>query len=97
MRFSYRLTSVLVIAIYVIWAASEALLNSSPTRVLKENLETGVIQFDSCLMWEQIPAAVRISNLLWFGSLLALLVQGMRNRSAPRWLAIACLMALIRQ
>lgn len=95
MRFSYRMTSALFIAAYVIFVASGLLFNPSLKPAIQTNLDVNVFQLDLCTMWEQVPAALRISTLLCFGSLLVLLIQGMRNRSVPRWLAIACLITLI--
>ena len=95
MRFSYRITSAFVIAAYVIFAASGLLFNPRPTTANETPVEADVVRVDPCMMWEQIPATVRISTLFCFGSVVVLLTQGVRNRSVPRWLAIACLMTLI--
>lgn len=36
---------------------------------------------------------MRLSVLVWFGSFLVLIVQGLRNRSVPRWVAAVSLIA----
>ena len=88
MRFSYRITSAFVIAAHVIFAASGLLFNPPPVTSNQTPVEADLVRFDPCMMWEQIPATVRISSLLCFGSVVVLLAQGIRNRSVPRWVAI---------
>jgi hypothetical protein len=45
-------------------------------------------------MWEQIPQTFQVASLVLFAATLAFLIQGFRNRSAPRLLAVAGLIAL---
>ena len=95
MSISYRITSAFVAITYAIVVASESLSTSSRVPAIRESVESGVVRFDPCQMWDQIPATVRASTIAFLGSFLVLFVQGLRNRSAPRWLAIACLVALV--
>ena len=91
MRISYRVTSMLVVVTYLLVSTIEWVAESPHAAS-----PTVASEFDPCLMlWEQVPATVRISTLVWFTSFLILLVQGFRNRAVPRWLAIACLIALV--
>jgi len=46
--------------------------------------------WDTCSMWEQLPQLVRIGSLACLG-LPVVFVQGLRNRAAALWLAIAAL------
>lgn len=93
MRISYRAVSSVVVSILVLLLTMEFLLDK--LRVPATTVgETGIVQFDTCVMWEQIPASVRLSTFVWCGSFLVLLIQGLRNRSAPWWLAVMCLVAL---
>jgi hypothetical protein len=94
MRISYRAVSSLVVTALVLISAIGFLFDKSPVSVPTTVSGTGIVQFDPCMMLDQIPASVRLDTFVWCGSFLALLVQGMRNRSAPRWLALVCLVAL---
>jgi hypothetical protein len=48
-----------------------------------------------CAMWRQIGWSVQLSVMLWFGTILSLLVSGLRNRSSARWVAVVKLGAMI--
>jgi len=95
MRLSYRTTTALALTTFVLLLSGESLFNPSRVPVPEAAAEVGVVRSDPCMMWEQIPATVRLSAFVWFGSFLVLLVQGLRNRPVPRWLAIVCLIALV--
>jgi hypothetical protein len=95
MRISYRVTSALVVITYLLAFGIEQIAATSRAAQPIVAAEPGVERFDPCMMWEQIPAAVRISTLVWFTLLAILLVQGFRNRAVSRWLAIASLIALV--
>jgi hypothetical protein len=45
-------------------------------------------------VWEQMPQSVRLATLALFLTAPVFLINGFRNASAPRWLAIAGLIAL---
>ena len=45
-------------------------------------------------MWEQLPQSVRLGSLACLG-LPIVLVQGLRNRAAPLWLATAALVGFV--
>lgn len=94
MKVSYRVTSSVFVISYVLVIASQLLVNGLRGHESATVDEVGVAQFDPCTMWEQMPATVVLSSIVWFVSFVILLVQGLRNRSAPRWLAITCLVAL---
>jgi hypothetical protein len=88
MRISYRVTSALVVITYLLAFGIEQIAATSRAAQPIVAAEPGV-------MWEQIPAAVRISTLVWFTLLAILLVQGFRNRAVSRWLPIPSLIALV--
>jgi uncharacterized membrane protein YhaH (DUF805 family) len=92
MRASYRTVSSIVATIFVLVFAIEFLFDKALVPA-KTVAEPGVVQFNVCTMWEQIPATVRLSTIVSFVTTFVLLVQGLRNRSVPRWLAALCLVA----
>ena len=96
MRVSYRVTSGLVIATYLLLIFSEYLFHPSrPVHDPVAPVKAGAIQFDPCGMWiSQMPMTVIIPGLFFSVSMPILLVQGMRNRSVSRWLAVASLISL---
>lgn len=93
-RVSYRVTSALVVGTYALLIASNLLFAWLRPPVAPPVVGAGAFQFDPCAMWDQMPATELVSNMAWFGSFTVVLVQGLRNRSAPRWLAVLCLVVL---
>jgi hypothetical protein len=75
MRISYRVVSCVVLttflSLYVIGLLFDKALVPAATVA-----EPGVVQFNVCTMWEQIPATVRLSTIASFVTALILLVQG---------------------
>ena len=53
--------------------------------------------FDLCDLLEPQwgPTIPKLATLVWLGAYVVFTVQGLRNRSGPRWLAIACVPALV--
>jgi uncharacterized membrane protein YhaH (DUF805 family) len=92
MRISYRVVSAVVLATFLSLYVIGLLFDKALVPAAKV-AEPGVVQFNVCNMWEQIPATVRLSTIVSFVTTLILLVQGLRNRSVPRWLAALCLVA----
>lgn len=82
MKIGYRVSSG---AVLVAWIVEMRL-------PVPRHVQTG--GFDPCYLWEQMPADEKLAVLVFFPALLVLLVQGLRNRPVPRWLAIAALVAL---
>ncbi len=93
MRASYRVVSSIVATTFVLVFAIELLFDNSHVPRPASVSEIGAFQIDPCTMWEQIPATVRLSTIVSFVTAVILLVQGLRNRSVPRWLATLCLVA----
>lgn len=85
-----KITSVAALVGFTFSLATDLRLISSPPRTTPPTVEVG---WDPCMMWEQIPFIVKLAILYWLGLLLTLIVQGFRDRSAPRLLAIAGLIA----
>ena len=49
------------------------------------------ISFDPCAMWEQMGWINRLSIMVRFGTVVALMVQGLLNRPIPGWVPVLCL------
>jgi len=91
-KISYRTSSVAVILVIAgSFAVPESLMVRP--RISAGSVNEGVITFDPCSMWEQIGWTIRLAALIWFGTFLPLFVQGLRNRTLPRFLAVVCLIA----
>ena len=86
MRISYRIGTGAALLSFAVSLAIGMLSHKPPQRVTSLT-----IAWDPCTMMRgQISAAVRVSALLWLGSFLVLIVQGLRNRSVPRWVTAGC-------
>jgi hypothetical protein len=92
MRISYRISSGAVLATVGLLIVTNALLPVAQQR--PKATEQGAVGWDPCSLWEQMAPTVRLATLVCFGAFLVHLVQGLRNRPAPRWLGIAGLPAL---
>jgi hypothetical protein len=93
MRISYRFTSgAAVVAMALVM--SEAFLPPAPLRPRPVSLEPGAVSWDPCSIWEQLHPMYRLAAFVSFGAFVVLAYQGIRNRSGPRWLAIAGVPAL---
>lgn len=62
----------------------------TPPQLLAE----GEVRFDLCSMWEQIPVIPKVAALVWFASAIYLIVMGLMNRAAARWVPIMSLISL---
>jgi hypothetical protein len=91
MRVQYRYSSGAVLLIIVMPLAS-ALLPIEALHRTESNSTSGT--WNPCFMWEQVPPLVRISVLVYAVAFIVHLIQGLRNRAAPRWLGIAGLVSL---
>lgn len=91
MKISYRTSSVAVVLVFVgMFAIPESLMMRPRISTVPTSDFVG---FDTCFMWEQIAWTIRLAALVWFGTFLPLLVQGLRNRTLPRLIAVVCLIA----
>jgi hypothetical protein len=61
---------------------------------LTPDLEKPVTIEFPCGMWEQVPVRTRLGALAGFGSFCVLIIQGLWNRAAPRWVALLCPISL---
>jgi hypothetical protein len=93
MKISYRLTSGAALGALALPMVS-AFLPSPPPRHLPMPVGTGEVGFDLCHVWVQLDPMCKLLVWVWFGAYVVFAVQGLRNRSGPRWLAIAGLPAL---
>src|SRR5690242_20633109 len=87
MRFGYRITS---IAVLLVIAMTLSVPRSVVVRTPMDATvsSAGDVYFDPCSMWEQIAVSVRIATLAWVATFLALLIQGLRNRTLPRFVPL---------
>jgi hypothetical protein len=92
MWISYRVASV---AGVVVCVGTFAVPESSTVRrgiPIVHNAD-GTIPFHPCFMWEQISWTIRLATLVWLVTFVLLLVQGLRNRTLPRAVAVVSLTA----
>ena len=81
MRVSYRWSSGLVIVAYGLSLVSDSLFGMAKPAKLG-------LGWDPCSSWEQSRLLFTLSKLICTIAVPTMLVQGLRNRAAPRWLAI---------
>jgi hypothetical protein len=93
LRIPYRASAAAVLLSLALLIAIDFIPIKLPPPLAKPGAEY-TSSWDPCSTWEQIPQTVRLAALLFFGALVVNLVLGLRNRSAPRWLAIAGLISL---
>jgi hypothetical protein len=93
MKISYRITSVVVLVVTAGLFAVPDSLTVRPS-VPSTGPEHRASAFDPCSMWIQMGLLVQLVALVWIGTLLSLWVQGLRNRTLPRIVAIVSLVAL---
>jgi hypothetical protein len=83
MNVSYRWTAIPVLLAFACSAVVHLLMQSA---ALTDDL-------NPCFMWEQMSAMSRLSVLIWFASFSVLVVQGLRNRPVPWWVAAVSLIS----
>jgi hypothetical protein len=83
MSISYRWTTIPVLLAFACSAVVHGLIQSA---ALTDDL-------NPCFMWEQMSTMSRLSVLIWFVSFPVLVVQGLRNRPVPWWVAAASLIS----
>jgi len=97
-RISYRITSAAALAGFILFVATDLRLlklpDTTPVPRVAKSLAAGSVGWDPCMVWEQIPLTVKLSGLFYLGAFAVLIVQGLRNRAAPRLLAVAGLITL---
>ena len=93
MRLNFRFAASLALIAMGLAIGVESVLPESPAPTWSPN-PSRVLTIDLCQMVEQIPVSARAAGLAAFLSIIASLFQGFRNRAAPRWLAVAGLVAL---
>ena len=95
MRISYRVSSIaLVLVVIGMFLLPNSILVRpiAPTRTLVD----GMVSFDPCFTtWEESGWLIRLSVLVWIGTFLYLFVQGLRNRTVPRAVAIVSFLAFV--
>ena len=95
MKISYRVTSGSVLIVFILIEAIELLFQKSPEPKTASTVgEAVVVGWNPCMMGEQLSPIVRLSYLVWFGTFVVVIVQGLRNRPVARWLSIVSLIAL---
>ena len=91
MRISYRLTSSLIIVFWILSIVYTAFQGRGGPQPIGQD---GTATFDLCGMWEQVSPIKQLAVLIAAPSLLAVFVQGLRNRAAPRWVILVALVGL---
>jgi hypothetical protein len=89
MRISYRLTAIAFLIVYVAPPIIASYLPSPADASTHSD-------WDPCfsVVWEQMPVMAKLSITTLFISFLTVLIQGLRNRPAPRWAPILALLAI---
>ena len=98
MKISYRTSSVgFLLGFIVIPIALLSMLPQAaplPVSIPVVHAE-GAVSFNPCYMC-QASAIERLSVITWLVTLLVVVVKGLLNRAAPRWVAVICLLAFGR-
>ena len=92
MRISYRVSSIAVLLVVVGMFLLPESLMIRPRAPAKAVVE-GAVGFDLCTAWGQSGWLIRLSVLVWIGTFLYLFVEGIRNRTVPRAVAIVSFVA----
>ena len=93
MKIPYRVTSGMAAAATVVLPIVSAFLPPRPSRPLPQASD-GAVAWDPCTTWVQYAPMYRLVLLVCLAAFTVFMVQGLRNRPGPRWLAIAGVPAL---
>src|ERR1035441_5867865 len=92
MQIPYRLTSGAALAALALPIVSAFLPGSTP-RLRPVPLQDGSIGWDPCFLWVQLHPMAKLVALVWLAAYVMFTLWGIRNRSGPRWLAVAGILA----
>jgi hypothetical protein len=87
MKLSYRVTAAAALAIPIFFAIEDYVIRAAARS------DGAVAWEDCCSSRGQIPTGVPYATVFFFAALLYLVIQGLRNRRAPIWIPISCLIA----
>ena len=90
MSISYRLTATATVVTFAIYLTADAM---SPYRPLPANWVSNATSFDLCTALDQVGLSVSLALLVWLVALVIVTVGGLRNRPAPRWIVVLCIIA----
>lgn len=93
MKVPYRVTSGTAAAATIVLPVVSRYLPLRPARPLPQAPD-GSIVWDPCTAWVQYAPMYRLVLLVCIAAFTVFVVQGLRNRPGPRWLAIAGVPAL---
>jgi hypothetical protein len=93
MQIPYRLTSGAALAALALPIVSAFLPGSTP-RLRPVPLQDGSIGWDPCFLWVQLHPMAKLVALVWLAAYVMFTLWGIRNRSGPRWFAVAGVLAL---
>ncbi len=93
MAISYRITSGAALASLSL-PILEMFLPPAPLRPRPVPPSGGAVGWDPCTLWVQLDPMYKLIALVWFGSYVVFTFQGLRNKSGPRWLGVAGILAL---
>ena len=98
MKISYRISSVgFLLGFIVVPIALSMLPQAAPPPVSNRAVRgDGVVSFDLCSMRGQIPAMDKLTVMVWFATMVVVVVKGLLNHVAARWVAFLCLLAFGR-
>src|SRR5712691_11115297 len=69
-------------------------LPPAPPRPRPVSVVSGSVVWDPCTLWVQLDPMYRLIALVWLGAYVVFTIRGLRNRSGPRWLGVAGVLAL---
>lgn len=94
MPISYRWTSGAALVLLTL-PIVEMFLPPAPLRPRYIQPHSGAVGWDPCSLVAQLHPMYKLIVLVCFGAYVVFLVQGLRSRSGPRWLAVAGALALL--
>ena len=90
MRISYRATTLTYLGL----CAAHIVISILTPAPKPEPAPAGAVNWDPCSMCMQPPQPVQIATLTFVFGLVTVLIQGLRNRPAPQWVALLAIVAL---
>jgi hypothetical protein len=93
MAISYRLTSGAALVSLTL-PILDMFLPPAPLRPRSIPPSGGAVAWDPCTLSVQLHPMYKLIALVFFGAFVVFILQGLRNRSGPRWLGVAGTLAL---
>uniref|UniRef100_Q01TR6 Transmembrane protein n=1 Tax=Solibacter usitatus (strain Ellin6076) TaxID=234267 RepID=Q01TR6_SOLUE len=93
MAISYRLTSGAALVSLTL-PILDMVLPPAPLRLRSIPSSGGAVGWDPCTLVAQPGPMYKLIAFVWFGAYVVFILKGLRNRSGPRWLGVAGILAL---